>query len=286
MILVTGATGHLGSAVVAHLLKKTEAKNIVALARNEEKAAGLKAQGVAVRIGDLDDAASLDRAMEGIEKVLLISTVDPHRYEQHKRVVDAAKKAEVKHIAYTSVAMNDVEGSAIKALMGSHFQTEDYIKQSGLKYTLLRNSLYADILPMFVGEQVFDNGVYIPAGDGKVPYALRREMGEAAANVLLGSEHENKVYNIAGGESYSYADIAATLSKLSGKEVSYTDADAATYPQQLKEAGAPDEVVFLVSGFAADTKAHRFEVVGSDLAALLGRQPASLYDSLKELYNF
>jgi len=174
--------------------------------------------------------------MQGIHKVLLISGIDANRLQQHKNVVNAAKKAGVQHIVYTGVAMKDVNTSAIKPLMESHFQTEEYLKASGVAYTFLRNNLYTDGILMFAGEKVVDTGIFLPAGNGCVPYALRREMGEAAANVLLQQGHENKTYTITGSRLYSYADVAEVLSKLSGKKVQYTDADAATFSGYIKRA--------------------------------------------------
>lgn len=285
MILVTGATGHLGTATIGHLLKNTMSNNIVGFARDENKAKHLKEKGVEVRFGNFEDKASLDKAMQGIEKVLLISTIDPHRYQQHQNVVDAAKKAGVKLIAYTGVTLKDVNTSAVKFLMDSHFQTEDYIKASGLYYTFLRNSLYADVIPMHVGEKVFETGIYLPAGNGKVAYALRREMGEAAANLLLQNGHENKTYQITGSKLYSYQDVANELGLLSGKTVHYTDADAATFPNKLKELGVSETGIMIASGFSADIKNKQYEIVSNDLEKLLGRKPASLRDSLKEIYQ-
>jgi len=285
MILVTGATGHLGTATIEHLLKNTTAGNIVAFARDENKAWHLKEKGVEVRIGNFDDTASLDKAMQGIEKVLLISTIDHHRIQQHKNVIDAAKKASIKHIAYTGVSLKDVNTSAIKILMESHFQTEDYIKESGLAYTFLRNTLYTDIIPMHVGEKVFETGIFVPAGNGKVPYALRREMGEAAANALLQNGHENKTYEITGSELYSYSDVAQTLSELSGKNIAYTDVEATAFSEQLKQGGVPDFLAFLKTGFATDIKNNQFGIVSKDLETLIGRKPTSLKDSLKGIYN-
>jgi NAD(P)H dehydrogenase (quinone) len=285
MILVTGATGHLGTATIAQLLKNTTAGNIAALARDGNKAAHLKEKGIEVRIGNFDDIASLDKAMQGIEKVLLISTIDPHRIQQHKNVVDAAKRAGVKHIAYTGVSLNGLDTAATKMLMESHFQTEGYIKDSGLTYTFLRNSLYIDVIPMYVGEKVFETGILFPAGNGKVPYALRREMGEAAANVLLQSGHENKTYEITGSKSCSFTDIAHSLSELSGKNIAYTDVEATAFSEQLKQGGVPEMVVSLITGFATDIKNGQFEMERNDLETLLGRKPASLKDGLKEVYN-
>ncbi len=223
--------------------------------------------------------------MQGVEKVLLISGTDHHRLRQHQAVVDAAKESGVMHIAYTGVPMKDADTAATKALMESHFQTEDYIKASGLAYTFLRNALYMDGIPFFTGDKVLERGIHMPAGDGKVPYAMRREMGEAAANVLLQDGHENKEYNITGSDLYSFEDVAQALTQLSGKQVTYTDTDAATFITELKAAGVPEGLAGMIAGFAEDIKAHRFEITNSDLEQLLGRKPASLKDGLKELYK-
>jgi NAD(P)H dehydrogenase (quinone) len=285
MILITGATGHLGAATVTHLLNKTNTANIVALARNEEKAKTLRDKGVEVRIGDFDDTASLDKAMQGIEKVLLVSTIDHNRFQQHKNVVDAAKRAGVRHIVYTSVSMKDLSTSAIAGLMESHFQTEDYIKDSGLPFTILRNTLYTDGIPFFAGEQVFETGIYFPAGNGSVPFALRDEMGEATANVLLQDGHENKTYSVTGSKLYSYEDVASELSALSGKTITYAQANTAEYINKLKQTGMPEYLVDMLSGFGTDIKNKQFETVHNDLETLLGRKPASLKEGLKLIYN-
>ena len=187
----------MGAATIEHLRTKTKADKIIALARSEEKAKPLRDKGVKVRVGDFDDTTSLDRAMQDIEKVLMISGTDlNNRLLQHKNVVDAAKRAGVKHIAYTGVSMKDVRTSAIITLMNSHFQTEDYISESGLDYTFLRNTLYMDQIQLFIGEKVLETGIHLPAGNGAVPFALRSEMAEAAANVLLQDGHANKAYAI------------------------------------------------------------------------------------------
>jgi NAD(P)H dehydrogenase (quinone) len=286
MILVTGATGHLGSATVSHLLRNTSADNIVAFARDENKAKHLREKGVEVRIGTYDDISSLDLAMKGIEKLLLISGNGPTRLQQHKNVVAAAKKAGIKHIIFTSIALKDMKTSAIRSLMGDLYQAEDYIKESGLTYTVLRNTLYTGATPLFGGEKVIKTGINLPTGNGKVPFALRREMGEAAANALLQNGHQNQTYEITGSYLYSYEDVAKELSALSGRTVNYTDADPVTFPTQLKELGLPEIVVLLVTGFSTDIKNHQFEIVTKDLEKLLGRKPASLKESLKEVFGF
>lgn len=286
MILITGATGQLGSAIIHFLLLKLPPAQIVALTREERKAADLKERGVAIRVGNYDDTASLDRAMQGIDRVLLIAGTDEHnRVQQHKQVVDAAKKAGVQLIAYTSRTLKD-RNTMVNQLMEGHFQTEDYVKTSGLSYALFRNVLYMDAIPQFVGQNVFDTGIYLPAGQGKVPFALRREMAEAIATVLAEDGNDTKIYTLTGSESYSFDDVAAILSDLSGKAVSYTPADKSAFEGQLKERGVPELMIQRITGFLTDIANGQEDEVSPDLGNLLGRKPASLKDGLKALYNF
>ncbi|WP_009629859.1 SDR family oxidoreductase [Synechocystis sp. PCC 7509] len=286
MILVTGATGQLGTAVVQNLLENTSANQIAAFVRDESKASVWKEKGVDIRVGNYDDTNSLDKAMQGIEKVLLIAGTDEEKcLQQHKNVVDAAKKARVKYITYTSRNLKDPNTLANK-LMVRHFQTEDCIKASGLNYVLFRNALYMDTIPLFVGEGVFDTGINLPTGDGRVPFALRSEMGEAIANALLESSGDNRIYKLTGSESYSFDDVAATLADLSGKAVGYTPAEKSVFKTQMEERGTTETVVQKIVGFLTDIKNGQEEEVSPDMENLLGRKPASLKEGLKVLFNF
>ncbi len=285
MILITGATGHLGSATIDFLLQKLPASQVAALVRDEAKAAGLKDKGVDVRIGSYDDMPALNRAMRGVDKVLLIAGTDEdRRLQQHQNVVDAAQKAGVGFIAYTSRTLKDRRTMANK-LMEGHFQTEDAIKASGLAYSLFRNVLYMDTIPQFAGPAVWETGLYLPAGQGRVPFALRREMGEAIANVFATEGAVKPVYQLTGSESYSFADVAAALSELSGKAVAYTPAEASAFEQRLKGRGLPDVVVGRVIGFMTDIKNGQEDQVSPDLEQLLGRKPATLREGVKALFK-
>ncbi|MBC3787570.1 SDR family oxidoreductase [Spirosoma utsteinense] len=285
MILVTGATGHLGAATIHFLLKKMPASQVAALVRDADKAAALTERGVTIRVGHYDDTASLDRAMQGVEKVLLIAGTDEeNRVQQHKNVVDAAKKAGVPFIAYTSRTLKD-RSTMANLLMEGHFQTEDYIIASGLTYALFRNVLYMDVIPQFVGASVFETGIHLPAGEGKVPFALRDEMGEAMANVLAADSSGSAIYNFTGSEGYSFADVAAVLTDLSGKRVKYTPAEPSVFETQLAGRGVPDVIVQRVIRFLTDIKNGQEDDVYPDLENLLGRKPASLREGLKGLYN-
>jgi NAD(P)H dehydrogenase (quinone) len=285
MILVTGATGQLGKAVIHQLLKNTPANNIAALVRDEGKAADLKDLGVNIRVGHYDDPALLEVAMQGIETVLLIAgTNEDSRVRQHQNVVDAAKKAGVQGIAYTSRTLKDIGKTANKLMLG-HFQTEDAIKASGLSYAIFRNVLYMDTIPNFVGEKVLETGISLPAGQGQVAFALRSDMGEAIANSLLAGGWNQTTYKLTGSESYSFDDVAAALTKLSGRDVKYTPADPTGFAAQMLERGVPEIVVGRVVGFMTDIKNGQEDEISPDLEQLLGRRPATLEEGLKVLFK-
>lgn len=284
MILLTGVTGHLGNAALQQVLKQASNTDFAVLVRDEIKAIPFIEQGLEVRLGDFDDVASLEKAFAGVEKVILIPSIAPNRLEQNKNVIDAAVKNGVQHIVYAGVSFKNIATSETPGL-DAHFATEDYIRKTGIDYTFLRNTLYTDGLPMFVGEKFLENGIYLPAGDGKVPYALRREMGEAAANVVLQSGHENKTYEITGSQLYSYTDVANALSEITGKQVVYTAAKPETFGADLKAAGVEDFIVFILTGFNLDIKNHQYETVSNDLENLLGRKPATLVEGIKEVFH-
>ena len=131
MILITGATGHLGSNVIRQLLKTISTNQFIATSSNLRGLQKLEEEGLHARLADFSDSETLEKAFIGIDKLLLISTMDQNRFEQHKNVIDAAKSNGVQHIIYTSLAIKDIQTSGVKDLMISHFQTEDYIKSSG-----------------------------------------------------------------------------------------------------------------------------------------------------------
>lgn len=285
-LLVTGATGHLGNAVIEILLKKIPANNISIITRKEEKRAEFQAKGVNAHVGSYSDIASLESAMVGIDTVLLISSGDQgDRLQEHKNVVDVAKKAGVARIAYTSRSLRDRTTLANK-LMVEHFQTEDYIKDSGLNYIFFRNILYMDAIPQFIGgAMALERGIFLPAGQGRVAFALRSEMGEAMANVLLNEPLENKIYNFTGDETYSFYDVATALTELSGKEVKYTDVDAKTCFEMMKQRNLPESVIQKIVDFITDIQHNQEADISSDLEDQLGRKPTQLKQGLKLLFG-
>lgn len=286
MILVTGATGQLGTAVIETLLEKTSADQIAGLARRAEKAASFKEQGVDIRIGNYDDTASLEQAMQGVDRVLLIASNDEDkRVQQHQNVIHAAKKAGVGCVAYTSRTLKDPTTVENK-LMEGHFKTEDDIKASGLGYIIFRNVLYMDAVPQFVGgEKVFETGINFPTGDGRVPFALRSDLGKAIAKALLEDGCANKTYNLTNSESYSFADVAAALSELSGQEVTYNPVEKEAFAAGLAQRGVPEVQAQRIVGFLVDIGNGQEDNVSPKLEQLLGRKPVTLEAGLKTLFE-
>jgi NAD(P)H dehydrogenase (quinone) len=285
-VLVTGATGQLGSAVIKKLLKEMSANQISIITRKEENRAEFAANGINAHVGNYDDPVALEKAMGGVDTVLLISAGDQgDRMQEHKNVVEAAKKMGVKCIAYTSRSLRDRATLANK-LMEDHFETEDYIKESGLKYTLFRNVLYMDVIPLFVGGKAsLEKGIFLPAGSGSVAFALRSEMGEAIANVLLFEKCENKVYTFTGGKSYSFFDVASTLTELTGNDVKYTNVPESVFAAMMKQRNVPELMIQKTIDFITDIEQNQEAEITNDLEIKLGRKPTTLKDGLKILFG-
>lgn len=287
MILVTGATGHFGKAAIKHLISKgVSPKDIAALVRDENKAAELKAGGVNIVVADYDDYDSLVKAFKGIDKLLFVSGSDiDKRGTQQLAVVKAAKEAGVPYILYTSFERSTEDGSSPVAFIAdTHLATEKAIKASGIAYTFFRNNLYTDFIPMFIGDKVLETGVYWPSGEGRLSAAVRDEMAEAAANVLTGNGHEGKEYIISSDENVSFGDVAAIISKASGKTVAFTSPSQQEYKATLTGAGVPSEYIGMFAGFAEAIKNGEFETGKQDLSALLGRKATSVEEYLTKQY--
>lgn len=281
MIVITGASGQLGRLVIAQLLKTVPASQIVAAARDPEKVADLAAKSVQVRHADYAKPDTLDRAFEGAEKILLISSSEVgQRVAQHQAVIDAARRAGVKLLAYTSVLHADT--SAL-ALAEEHKQTEEALTQAGVPAVVLRNGWYHENYTAGVAHAVANGAHYGSAGEGRISSAARADYAEAAAIVLTASDDQaGKVYELAGDESYTLKAFAAQIAQQSGKPVVYTDLPEADYKAVLLQAGLPDFVAeLLANSDAAAAKGALFDD-GGQLSRLMGRPTTPLSTSITE----
>jgi NAD(P)H dehydrogenase (quinone) len=272
-IVVTGATGHLGRLTIESLLAKgVPAGEIVGLGRQIEKIADL---GITAKQVSYDDVDALTAAFIGADKVLFISGSEVgRRIPQHTNIVEAAKKAGVGLVVYTSAPKAD---NTDMKLAGEHLVTERLLADSGLPHVILRNSWYTENYNV---QQAIEHGLFGAAGDGRIAGAPRVDYAEAAASVLVGDGHAGKVYEL-GGESFTLAELAAEISRQSGKPVAYTDLPEDKYIDLLVGVGLPRAGAAVIAD--ADRAASRgaLDVPPTDLEALIGRPATPLADAVR-----
>jgi NAD(P)H dehydrogenase (quinone) len=281
MIAITGATGQLGHHVIESLLKTVPASQIVAIVRNPAKAEFLSAQGVVVRQGDYRDEAALKTALHGVEKLLLISSSEVgQRTPQHRNVINAAKAAGVKFIAYTSLLHADVSPLG---LADEHVETEAMLAESGIPYALLRNGWYSENY-LASAPAALAHGVFIgAAGEGKIASATRADYAAAAARVIGEGNHAGKVYELAGDNGWTLSQLAAELAKQSGKNVVYQNLSQADFAAALKSVGLPDGLAdMLADSDVGASKGGLFDD-SRTLSTLIGRPTTSLSESVKSI---
>ncbi|QOV64526.1 SDR family oxidoreductase [Kosakonia pseudosacchari] len=281
MIALTGATGQLGQFVVEELLKTVAAKEIVAIVRNPAKAEALSKQGVLVRQADYGDQAALTQALAGVDKLLLISSSEVgQRALQHRNVINAAKTAGVKFIAYTSLLHADKSPLGLHV---EHVETEKMLADSGIPYALLRNGWYSENY-LASAPAALAHGVFIgAAGDGKIASATRADYAAAAARVISEEGHAGKVYELAGDNGWTLTELAALLSKASGKNVVYQNLSEADFAAALKGAGLPEAFANLLADSDAGAAKGGLFDDSKTLSKLIGRPTTSIEKSVNDI---
>lgn len=279
MIAITGATGQLGQHVIESLLKTVPASQIVAIVRNPAKATALSQQGITVRQADYSDEAAFTTALQGIDKLLLISSSEVgQRAPQHRNVINAAKAAHVKFIAYTSLLHAD---TSPLGLADEHVATEQMLAESGIAYVLLRNGWYTENY-LASAPAALEHGVFIgAAGEGKIASATRADYAAAAARVISEDGHAGKTYELAGDAGWTLSQLAAELAKQSGKKVVYQNLSEADFAAALKGVGLPAGLADMLAD--SDTGASKGGLFDDShtLSKLIGRPTTSLADSVK-----
>jgi NAD(P)H dehydrogenase (quinone) len=275
-IAVTGATGHLGTFVVEELKKRVSNENIVALVRTPGKASALE---VEVRAFDYNQPETMTAALAGVDRLVLISGNEiGQRARQHFNVIEAAGKAGVEWIVYTSLLHAD---STTLNLAGEHMTTEEALKASGINYTILRNGWYTENYTDSIGGALAGGAFIGSAGNGKISSAARVDYAEAAAVAITDESHKGKVYELAGDDYYTLADLAAEISNQTGTNIPYRNLTEAEYTKILESFEIP-------AGFAAaiaswDVSASKDDLFDDShqLSALIGRPTTPLADSVK-----
>ncbi|MDR6627755.1 SDR family oxidoreductase [Caulobacter segnis] len=282
IIAVTGATGQLGRLVIEQLKVRAPAETLVALVRDPAKAADL---GVQVRAADYDKPETLATALDGVDVLLLISSdAIGQRVGQHRNVIEAAKAAGVKRIAYTSILRADDTPIGLGV---EHRATEALIHESGLAYTLLRNGWYLENYAGAIAGALHAGAFAGSAGEGRISAALRAEYAEAAAVVLTSEDHAGKTYELGGDESFSMADLAAEVSRQTGRSLPYNDLPEADYAKVLESIGLPAPVAAMLAQSDIGVSKGGLLEEGRQLSSLIGRPttplPAFVAGVLKSL---
>lgn len=279
MIVVTGASGQLGRLVIEALLKTVPANNIVAAVRNPAKVSDLAARGVQVKLADYSNPSSLEAAFEGAEKVLMISSSElGQRLPQHQNVIEAAKRAKVGLVAYTSILHAD---TSPLPLAQDHKDTEALLKASGVPHVLLRNGWYTENYLASM-PPALQYGVFIgSAGDGKISSAARADYAIAAATVLTLDGQAGKIYELAGDEAYTLTELAAEITRQSGKTVAYQNMAEADFKGALLGAGLPEPLAHLLAESDVGASKGGLFDDGHQLSQLIGRPTAALASLVK-----
>ncbi|CAN7500283.1 SDR family oxidoreductase [Mesorhizobium sp. LjNodule214] len=285
-LLVTGASGQLGRGVIHYLLDahNVAPARIIATTRNPEGLADLAARGVVVRAADFSDAASLESAFKGADRVLIISTGDldlktGKRLKQHETAVAAAKKAGVSHLLYTSMPNPEPESPVLFA--GDHYGTEQAIKASGIPYTIFRNGWYQENLFMALPHAIASGKWYTSAGDGRIAHGARDDMAAAIAAGLASGSTESKTYTLTGPQAHTAAEIAALVSEVTGKPLDVIQLPDEALTEGVKAAGVPDEFARVIVSFDANTRSGRIAMVTDAIETLSGRKPQTLREFLE-----
>lgn len=278
---ITGSTGQFGTQAIQTLLEKVDVKDIVALARNEDKAKKVLPAGIEIRPGSYEDADQLATSLEGVDRLLFISSQPGQatpRLEQHKNVVTAAKKANVKFIAYTSFPR---AAEQTVPLAQDHIETEKLIKNSGIAYSFLRNDWYLENEMGFIAGAKANKPFIYSAGDGKTGWALEREYAEAAAKVLL-SDDPKKIYEFAG-PAVTYDDLAKALQVATGNNFEVKSVSDAEFKQASLDSGMDEATSDMMTSFQTWIHDGTLDSNSNDLPEVLGHELPSLVDSAKEV---
>lgn len=297
-ILVTGASGRFGGSAARMLLQRLQARDLTLMSRTPDRLASFKAAGCEVRYGDFDDEPSLAAAVQGVDKMLLVSgTKVGRRVGQHSRAIDAALKAGVGHVVYTSHIGATKDNPSLIAK--DHYGTEEKLRASGLRWTAMRDGLYMNAMIEAAAPAALKSGRWVTAsGQGKTGLVEREDCVACAVAVLLSSGHDKHVYNISAPELWSIADMAALVGQIAGKPIEVAHVDKDGFYAHLDAMGVPREPATELNVGAVQScsdgivsyelamKDGHFAVPSHDIRALLGRAPKSFRQYAQERADF
>ncbi|WP_062201205.1 SDR family oxidoreductase [Demequina salsinemoris] len=275
---VTGASGQLGRKIVHALLDlHISPFDVIALARDTAKVEDLADLGVRTRTADYDEPETLATALEGVDRLVLVSASEPgKRLPQHQAVITAAEAAGVQRIVYTSLLKAD---DTTNGLAPEHIATEGLLAESPLETTALRNSWYTENYTAQIGSYLERGGIVGAARDGLISAATRQDFAEAAAAAAV-ADTVKPVYEL-GGPAFTLADLAAAVSEATGKEIAYTNVTVEQLTAGMVEAGMPEGVAGFWASIDGSIALGDLHTESTDLADLIGREPTSLAAAVK-----
>jgi len=279
-IAVTSASGKLGAAIVKQLKKEIGDGNVIGIARTPQKAEHL---GVEIRKGDYNNREDFDKALQGVDAVLLVSGMDhpQKRIQQHRNVIEAAKHNAVQKIVYTSI-VGDENKTAFSPVVQSNRQTEKDVKASGLEWVIGRNGIYIEPDLEYIDNYIKEGEIRNCAGDGRCAYTSREELSCAYAQMLLNVKHNGKVYNLVG-ESITQAELAKIINKVYGTNLVYTPVSVQAYGEERKQA-LGDFIGTIIAGIYEGIQ-RGANNVGSDFEKAAGRPHKTAEEMIKTFKN-
>jgi NAD(P)H dehydrogenase (quinone) len=279
-IAVTAATGHLGPLVIDELLQRVPAEQVVAVARNAEKAQPIAAMGVDVRVAAYEDPAALEAALQGVDRLLLISGSEVgKRVPQHTNVVNAAKAAGVSFIGYTSAPKaSDTD----LILAPEHKATEEVVQASGIPYSIMRNNWYMENYGQTVDAAKQTGEIISSSNGGRIAAVTRSELAAGHATVLTSDGHENTIYEFGADEAWTWDEFAAVLSDVLGRPVTHRNVSTEEHIAALTAAGMPAETAGFFAALDANIAGGALDVT-PDLSRILGRPTTPLRENLAAL---
>lgn len=278
---VSGASGHLGKAVVSELLLRSGGHEVVAITRTPETVAG-PAQA---RFGDYNRPESLAEAYAGLDRLLIITTVDPEpgkRGAQNVAAIDAAVKAGVKHVVFMSAVGTRWEEEPARG--ASYWRGEQHLIATAPVWTILRMNFYAEAFVQ-LAQAALRQGVLAGLAENRAAFVARDDVAAAAAGILIGDGHAGAIYTATGAERVSGADRAATLSEITGKPVAFRVITEDQLRVGLTQGGLSEGAVNIVVSIQASFAAGAFDIVTGDVERLGGRSPKLFRDVLAGALN-
>ena len=286
-ILITWATWKLWQSVLKNLEWKISKNDVYCLVRDESKKELCEKYWFNAVVWNYLDLNSLEKAFDWIDLLYFISSSDlENRFLQHKNVVDAAKNAGVKHIIYTSFDRIDSEKSALGFINDDHKNTEDYIKDSGLNYTILLHGIYLENIPDFIWDVSKTKTIFFPAWDAKVAFTSREDLAIATSNLLLNIDiSKNNIYKFISSNSYNFYDISEELTKIYWEKITYIDANRDDYSQKLNDFWVPEIYINMWILFWTAMKNWEFVDTDNTLEKFLWKKSETIIDYLNKVYK-